>query len=134
IVTGQQLPTPTPTAPTIVTKDFRGFEMVYVPSGRFEIGISHDGLYDVCLNVFKDGDDEHCRQLTEIIGRETGVVQTHTVELPPFWIDRYEVTIQQYQVCVTSGPGRTCEQIDLSYMPQLVDDPRKPQLGVNWYD
>lgn len=121
-------------SPEVVAKDFRGFEMVYVPGGKFEMGISRDALYHICITGAHGITETNCDQLVDIIGRDTGVFQTHSVELPGFWMDRYEVTIEQYQVCVSSGPGRTCQAIDLSYQPKLIDNAQKPQVGVNWYD
>lgn len=127
-------PTPTSFAPEFVAKDFRGFEMVYVPGGKFEMGISRDALYQVCTTGAHGIKETDCDQLVDIIGQNTGVFQTHTVELPSFWMDRYEVTIEQYRVCVNSGPGHTCQAIDLPDYPQLTDNVHKPQVGVSWYD
>jgi formylglycine-generating enzyme required for sulfatase activity len=133
VVADSPPPTSTASAAPIVAKDFRGFEMVYVPGGTFQMGITRDSLDEICLNVLRDGDENDCNDLVDIIGSETGIFQTHSVELPSFWMDRYEVTIEQYQVCINSGPGRACQPIELP-SPDLQNNPHKPQLGVNWYD
>jgi formylglycine-generating enzyme required for sulfatase activity len=120
-------------APGTIMKDARGVEMVFVPGGSFELGITPDDLTKFCLVVLKDGDENHCKQMVNIIGEETGILDSQVIELPPFWIDRYEVTIEQYQRCTLSGSGALCPKIDLSSQPKLADNPQKPQLGVNWY-
>lgn len=123
----------TPTTPPneTVTQDFRGFEMVYIPGGKMDMGITSNGLLKICTNVFQDGDE--CSALVDEVGKESGIFQVHTVNLQPFWIDRFEVTVEQYEQCITA-PFLGCRQIVMSYNPLLTDNPKKPRTGVNWYD
>jgi formylglycine-generating enzyme required for sulfatase activity len=123
--------TPGALAAGTIAKDFAGFEMVYVPSGTFEMGVSVDEYRHLYQELINDEPSE----LGISIAGEVGIFDTYTVTLAPFWIDKYEVTIEQYtkymSLCMNEG---SCWQIDLSYNPSLVDDPQKPQVGVPWYD
>lgn len=123
----------TPTAPTSGTavQDFRGFEMVYVPGGRISMGIAPTELLKICTDVFKA--EDRCPSLINDIGNESSIFQAHTVDLQPFWMDRFEVTVGQYENCINT-PFLGCRHIDMSYNPLLTDDPKKPRTGVNWYD
>ncbi len=125
--------TGTPVASEIIAHDSRGFEMVYIPGGSVEMGTTRDSLLSICMNVLRDGDRSHCNDLVGTMGEETDILQAHSVKIPPFWLDRYEVTIEQYKYCINSGPGKACQAIELP-SPKLTDDPHKPQLGVDWYD
>ncbi|GIK64918.1 MAG: hypothetical protein BroJett018_27120 [Chloroflexota bacterium] len=120
--------TPTPEPVGSVTKDGGGFEMVYVPSGVVEVGIDFDRLKEACSGLLPNDDPTRC---AEIFGIEDGAANTYTVELEAFWIDRYEVTIEQYQPCIDYGH---CKQIDLSWTPQMVESLHQPQVGVTWFD
>jgi formylglycine-generating enzyme required for sulfatase activity len=52
----------------------------------------------------------------------------HKVFLNAYWIDKYEVTYQEYQECVKSG---ICSSAGPNY--QGFSQPNQPILGVNWY-
>lgn len=80
-----------------------GMEMVYVPAGEFIMGS-------------KDGDiDEK---------------PVHVVYLDAYWIDKYEVTNEQYADCVETGvceePGDTKYYDDANYA-------NHPVVYVDWY-
>jgi formylglycine-generating enzyme required for sulfatase activity/serine/threonine protein kinase len=60
-----------------VARELDGMEMVYVPEGSFEMG------------SFMGDEDE---------------MPAHQVYLDAYWIDKYEVTNQQYAQCVAEGP------------------------------
>ena len=80
------------------TREADNMLMLFVPGGEFSMGIDHIGMrYALDL----------CRQVKGTVG--AGVCQgtsfanempTHPVSLESFWIDRTEVTNQQYGLCV----------------------------------
>ncbi|MBA3874533.1 MAG: SUMF1/EgtB/PvdO family nonheme iron enzyme, partial [Anaerolineae bacterium] len=126
--------TPTLAAGTVVT-DAYGFDMVYVPAGTVEMGISRQQLTDF-IQQGALGDDAKS-QIDSYLNtaQEEAVLDTVNVTLPAYWIDRYEVTIEQYQAraqdCLSSG---RCSKIDLSYAPYLQVDKKQPQVNVDWFD
>jgi formylglycine-generating enzyme required for sulfatase activity len=121
-------------AGTVITDQY-GFDMVYVPSGTVQMGISRESLTDLIQQgAFGDDAKSQVDQFLNTAAEE-GVLDTVDVVLPAYWIDRYEVTIEQYQSrsesCISSG---RCAKIDLSYAPYLNVDPHQPQVNVNWFD
>lgn len=132
LITYAQLPTPTPIGSAI--KDAEGFDMIYIPSGEFRMGIQTETLLKVCTDILKAGNEERCKTLTEIIRNEMGLSFRGSIPVPSFWMDRYEVTIEEYSACIKSEGPRPCQKIVISGGPNLDNDPSKPQVGVNWYD
>jgi formylglycine-generating enzyme required for sulfatase activity len=121
--------------PGAVVVDRLGFEMVYVPSGIVEMGITHEDLSNFLEQGALGDIPESQFELLMNTAQEQGVFDIRTMSVPAFWIDRYEVTIGQYQSrteeCV--GTGR-CATADLSELPQLTADSNQPQIGVPWFD
>lgn len=128
-----QVPTVSAQQEPIVSKDFKGFAMVYISAAVFDIGIKKSVLTDFCVNILHDGDQTSCSETADDLDKRTGILHTHNIKLASFWIDRYEVTIKQYQECIKPQLGG-CREIDLSYNPYLTNDPQKPRIGVSWYD
>jgi len=98
------------------------------------MGISRDDFLNVCITVLKAGDTKSCANLADTTQNETDIFQVHPVEVSAFWMDKYEVTIEQYAICMQPGPSRYCQKITIAPGPKLSDDPKKPQVGVDWYD
>lgn len=132
-IRAQEILTPTPEGHSSL-KDASGFEMVYIPAGKFEMGISRDNFLNVCTTVLKAGDTNRCINLADVTQKETDIFQVHTVEVSAFWMDKYEVTIEKYAICMQPGPTRYCLKIVNASGPKLDDNPQKPQVGVDWYD
>lgn len=124
--------TGTPTSKT-VAEDFRGFEMIYIPAGVFNMGVTFENLIELCFKNLKVNDRAYCTKVANQIGEETGIFQVRNVEIAGFWADQYEVTIEQYQSCI-STLFISCREIDMPSFPLLTNDPKKPRVGVNWYD
>jgi eukaryotic-like serine/threonine-protein kinase len=97
-------PTPTPTPVTWV-RPIDDMAMVYVPEGEFLMG-SPAG---------EGADDEHPQ---------------HEVYLDAFWIDRYEVSNSQYQLCVEAGACKPSQYAGDS----KFDGADQPVVGVDWED
>ena len=111
VITVTPEPSLTPTAtplPTEIT-DSKGVQMVPVPAGEFTMGSANS------TNV-----DEN---------------PAHSVYLDAFYIDKYETTNAQYQMCVAAGwcnvPLNTASDTRSSYYsnPQYVDS---PVIWVDW--
>lgn len=81
--------------PGTVVQDRFGVEMVYVPSGTFELGIDREQAVAFCERVTSL---DRPRILDVCINRieDTGVFLAQEVEVPGFWIDRYETTNEQF--------------------------------------
>ena len=97
--------------------------MVYVPAGEFQRG-STDAEIDQTLEL--------CNQYTTNCTRELFADEqpAHRVALDAFWIDRTQVTNEQYARCVRD---RVCA------VPAFADAPQfqgadYPVVGVDWYN
>lgn len=116
----------------IIVEDSRGFEMVYIQAATFEMGIRKNILIDLCVNTLHDGNETDCIKFSDDINVQTAMLQVHPAKVNAFWIDRYEVTIEQYKGCIQPELSG-CREIILSN-PMLTDNPSKPRTGVTWYD
>lgn len=113
-----------------IETDWHGFEMVYVPGGSFEMGVDRDILRNLCIQ-WGEPDAERC---VEVIEEDTGSTYMYSVEIQPFWIDRYEFTIEKFEeLCGEISYTDLDACIDLSRTPELAENPQQPQVGVNWY-
>jgi serine/threonine-protein kinase len=87
-------PTASPTTePTLASGDVRiseidGMEQIYIAAGEFTMGADDD-----------EAKDSACR----VNGVACAENPLSTVFVPAFWIDKYEVTNQQYSLCVEAG-------------------------------
>jgi len=100
---------------TVMAIDRLGFEMVFVPSGTVQMGIDVEVFRDLIANgVFAEFGGERLVSLE--LGY--GVFETYEITLQEFWVDRYEVTIDQYEriyhQCFSTN---TCPD---SNLPQLL--------------
>jgi formylglycine-generating enzyme required for sulfatase activity len=114
---------------TPAVRDRLGFEMVYVLSGSVEMGISTE-QYKVLFEILKLNPQD-----TLSVEGETGIFDTYQAAVDAFWIDKYEVTIDQYlrymSDCMRQG---RCIKINLSFAKHLMDNLQKPQVAVPWTD
>jgi formylglycine-generating enzyme required for sulfatase activity len=97
--------TPAPTIGSTRLRDTDGMGMVYVPAGEFTMG-SPDG---------EGSSDEHPQ---------------HKVTLDSYWIDRTEVTNDQYRKCLTAG---ACAQPGY-WGDGNYNGGSQPVVGVDWND
>jgi WD40 repeat protein/formylglycine-generating enzyme required for sulfatase activity len=103
-------PAPAPTAiPEPLTRPTDGMVMVYVPAGEFEMGSIAEAYEEQPV---------------------------HTVVLDGFWIDRTEVTNEQYAQCVAAGmcepPAESNSHTRDSYYGNSACDDY-PVVYVDWY-
>lgn len=125
---------PEPPIPGSILQDNSGIEMVYVPPAEYLLGVDKVTLERVCIQrgYAEPRDLKNCVYFTEI---DTGATFTETVKISGFWIDRYEVTIEQYQEsCVYWEKFvNPCEIKVLNGYPLLTQYPQQPILGIDWY-
>jgi formylglycine-generating enzyme required for sulfatase activity len=121
--------------PGTIEIDSYGFEMVYVPGGNFEMGIESERYSEGVRSGAFGSIWEEQEELVYDLIREQGVFDAYIPTVSNFWIDRYEVTIEQYnsfaRLCMDTG---RCSDSDLSQTPELMSDPRQPQINVTWLD
>jgi formylglycine-generating enzyme required for sulfatase activity len=114
-------PLPTETPPAVEPEagaeriwEQDGSVMVYVPSGNFLMGTDEE-------NDQADNDE----------------YPQHEVYLDGFWIDRYEVTNQQYEICVDAGacdpPSESGSFTRDIYFTQ-PEFANYPVIWINWHD
>jgi len=116
------LPTPEPTAsaaPSNWISEKDGMEMIYIPAGEFLMGWEGlDATTDIGPGPYPD-------------------FLEHTVYLDDYWIDKYEVTNEQYQGCVSEGFCKPCKQNNIP--PQGTDYFTEsafadyPVVNVSWF-
>lgn len=116
-----ETPSPTETPPAIEPEsgsvriwEQDGAEIVYVPSGIFLMGSDED-------NPDADGDE----------------YPQHEVYLDGFWIDRYEVTNQQYALCVDDDICDPPYESGTFTRDMYFNHPayeNYPVVWVNWHD
>ena len=96
---------PSPNMPqTIVGKD--GAEMVLIPAGDFQMGSGAGRLYN------------------------SATIPVHTVYVDAFYIDKYEVTVGQYNEFVSATEHRPLPDWVSKYSPT----DQHPVVGVTWDD
>jgi formylglycine-generating enzyme required for sulfatase activity len=124
--------------PGEIRLDDYGFEMIYVPGATVEIGIAPDRLREYCRD-YGESDPDYC---VEVYEQDAGVTFVETVQLPSFWIDRYEVTAAQFQrLCASLSTrpyyGYGSELCASASVPPGMGysepEPDYPQGRVNWY-
>jgi serine/threonine-protein kinase len=96
--------------------------MVYVPSGEFEMGSDEghvESAFELCAHYWGDCDRE----------RFYDELPQHTVALDSYWIDRTEVSNDQYRGCVEA---EICEEPACGAGLQF-DDPDQPLVCVTWH-
>ncbi|MGD9002462.1 MAG: formylglycine-generating enzyme family protein, partial [Anaerolineae bacterium] len=111
------------------TRPTDGMTMVYVPAGEFTMG-SADAEVDAAL--------EKCNTYYSDCERAWFEVEqpAHTVELDGFWIDRTEVTNEQYHQCEEAGacdpPRETGSDTRSTYYGDSAYGDF-PIIYVDWY-
>jgi len=111
--------TPTPEAGATRISDIDQMIQIFVPAGEFIMG-----------------SDDIEAQTIEGNGRAYPEIPVNTVYVNDYWIDKYEVTNQQYALCVAAG---VCDPPYLSKSetrPSYYDNPEYanyPVIYINWY-
>ena len=110
--------------------------MLLIPGGTFTMGLADDEMAEAQLACVEELGFEQreaafvlCDRLMDLHAEQTGA--PHEVYISPFLIDRYEVTVAEYHLCVQSG--------DCDLTPLVAGDTRAirddlPVANVTWYD
>jgi formylglycine-generating enzyme required for sulfatase activity len=108
---------PTQAASRVSEKD--QMEQVFVEEGEFFMGT-----------------DDTDAKLTVEGGRAYPEIPIHTVYLPGYWMDKYEVTNQQYALCVDAGVCKRPNYVRSYTREHYFDNPEfsnYPVLYVDWF-
>lgn len=98
-----------------------GIEMVLVPAGDYMMGSSDEEIEQarqLCLSIPGTGECDLWQYQQE--------KPQHPQQMYPFWIDRYEVTREKYNACVSSGICSTTVENEYS------SDQNHPINMVTW--
>lgn len=113
-----------------IIQDENGIEMVYVPGATFTLGIDKERLRQLCEERGESNPD----QCVAFIEEDTGATYLQTVEIQPYWIDRFEVTIEQFnKLCGLNANTDIDDCLGPPRDAELAVDPMQPQVGVSWY-
>lgn len=112
----------------IQTNPIDQMEMVLIPAGRFFMGISDQNEQQAILEYSSYDEGFNIGFDMESIKQ---ILTEHEVELNAFWLDRYEVTNEQYKKCVDAG---VCEYPEIReyYSDELYKN--HPVVYVAWND
>ncbi len=102
---------------TTSSEVFDPYKMVYVPAGEFQMGC--DPAHNGGLECFSDE------------------LPLHTVWLDAYYIDKYEVTNGQYELCVAAGSCSAPESSASPLRSWYYGNPEYfyyPVIHVDWYD
>jgi len=114
-------------------------DMIYIPTGTFQMGCDCNNVPDPCLNGEVGLPPEPLLQspappLTKTCANDE--IPLHTVYLDAYYIDRYEVTNVQYRACVEAGvcdpPTTNASFTRSSYYDNPAYD-NYPVIFVSWY-
>lgn len=114
-------PTPAPSLGDVRTRSADGMEMVYVPAGEFQMGSTEEEVekaVELC-NTYRGDCDPRNFEVE---------LPAHAVSLDGFWMDRTEVTNDQFRKCVEAG---VCDTPSSWYGDQL-SKPDQPVVYVSW--
>jgi len=117
--------TPTPSIGSSRTVEIDGMVQVYVPAGEFTMGA-----------------DDPDAQTPSKPGRAYSEIPVHTVTLDGYWIDKFEVTVGQYEQCVNAGACQVPHQFSSGYdqgayyRPKYYGNPEYkdyPVIWISWF-
>lgn len=100
--------------------------MVRIPAGRFVMGSDEQGVVAALADCVREPYGNRCSP--SIFGDE---MPRRVVWLSAFWLDRYEVSVADYERCVELG---RCRERPRSAGTRRFDDPRLPVSLVTWED
>ena len=98
--------------------EVKGGPMVFVPKGEFMMGMTVEEAYQECARYYHDCKKKWFK----------GEEPVHKVYVSGFYIDKYEVTQQEYRECVKVHRCQDNEK----YLGFFGD--RFPVVGVSWED
>jgi formylglycine-generating enzyme required for sulfatase activity len=113
-----------------IVEDEFGIEMVYVPGAVYSVGVERERLRELC-EQFGEEDPDYCVQAIE---EDSGATFTQMLEIQPFYIDRFEMTIEQYnQFCGVNALSVIEDCASPPLDTSFYQDTQQPQGNVSWY-
>jgi formylglycine-generating enzyme required for sulfatase activity len=100
--------------------------MVRIPSGAFQMGSDETEVLAALADCVREAYGHRCSPT--LFNNET---PRHVVHLSSYWIDRFEVSVAEYERCV--GAGR-CEPRPSSEATRRFDRADYPVSRVSWND
>lgn len=110
-----------------VIKAFQGVDMVLVPAGEFRMGMTEtekDFAFSLCQQSEGNSQGFPCNR--SWFETESPVSQQ---TIASFWIDRFEVSRTQYQVCVDAG---AC--VSLDHPSDRTTESNPPMNELSWFE
>lgn len=111
--------------------DNAGVEMVYVPQATFEVGVEQSTLRSVCVQL----GETNVERCIKIVAEDTAATYVYVEQIQSFWMDRYEVSIEQFIATCTSNYiwfPFGCPERNLPV--EFAEPLTKPQVGVTWFE
>lgn len=107
-------------------------DMIHIPAGEFEMGFDSQEAMVICMEFYEPyGSANKPCKLNAFEDEEP----VHWVTLDDFYIDKYEVTTSEYQVCVSEG---VCKEPESDFEVEgYFDSPEYanyPIVSVGWDD
>ena len=104
-------------------------ERVRIPSGAFMMGSTQDEVMTAIQVCAQEplGDPDFCEQKGEFANE----MSEHEVFVSEHWLDRTEVTVERYRVCVANG---VCPELPYAAGGARFDAPELPAVLVSWFD
>ena len=104
-------------------------ERVRVAAGTFVMGSTQDQVMSAIQVCSTEplGDPDFCEQKGEFANE----MSEHEVFVSEVWIDRTEVTVERYRVCVGNG---VCSELPYAAGGGRFDVPELPAVLVTWFD
>ncbi len=100
--------------------------MIRVPAGSFAMGSTPEDVLDALTDCAREPLGGRCKE--EMFSDE---LPRHSVRLSSFWLDRMEVTVQDYARCVAL---RRCRAVPFARGGKRFDSPRFPVSLVRHAD
>lgn len=112
-----------------VVRDRFDVEMIFVPAGDFIMGVSREKAEEVCigsvprdtLNAWTSEETETYVNLCLGEHRDQSIFHPYEAEIEGFWIDKYEVSYEQLNVCPTCINS-----------PKNIDS-KLPITNIDWF-
>ena len=107
-------------------------DMVLIPAGEFEMGSNAEDAIAICQELYEPYGSENKPCKLNVFEDEEPI---HVVKLDAFYIDKFEVTTADYQICVGEG---VCNVPESDFEREgYFDNPEYanyPIINVSWDD
>ncbi len=132
-ISNTPVPTDSPSDIPIPPSSSVNIDMILIPAGEFEMGGDADQALTICQEIY-DPYYDFAQCGSNMFEDEDPI---HLVYLDEYYIDKYEVTIADYQVCVEEGICNLPTKFSSYSRDEYYGNPEYadyPVIYVNWYD